>query len=148
MIEAARAYVGCPFHHQGRVHDGMDCIGLLVLAHEDAGLALEDCTTYARHPDPEQLLHHLRRNFDEVPAKVAGPGDVLVFWMRKVRRQPGEPRERLPQHVALLTDYGLIHTWSQVARGRGEQGKVVETVFDDAWRRRVLSAWRHPGRVD
>jgi len=121
------------------VRAGLDCIGLLVLAHQDAGLELKDCTTYARRPNPAQLLHHIERNFDEIPLDEAGPGDALVFWFQRPNR---------PMHVALLTDYGMVHTWSQVARGRGEQGKVVETGFPEAWRKRRHSAWRHPERED
>ena len=44
---------------------------------------------------------------------------------------------REPQHVALITDKGIIHSYSGV-------GKVVEHALDESWRRRIVAAYRYP----
>ncbi len=44
---------------------------------------------------------------------------------------------REPQHVALITDHGIIHSYSGV-------GKVVEHSLDERWRQRIAAAYRFP----
>ncbi len=44
---------------------------------------------------------------------------------------------REPQHVALVTDHGIIHSYSGV-------GKVVEHGLDDRWQQRITAAYRFP----
>ena len=44
---------------------------------------------------------------------------------------------REPQHVALISDKGIIHSYSGV-------GKVVEHGLDDRWQQRISAAYRFP----
>jgi hypothetical protein len=44
---------------------------------------------------------------------------------------------REPQHVALITDHGIIHSYSGV-------GKVVEHGLDERWQQRISAAYRFP----
>ena len=121
FIAAARSYVGAPFHHQGRTRHGVDCIGLVVCAARDAGLALVDRTDYPR--DPNGLLPvELARQFAAVESAQAG--DILLMRFR------GEP-----QHVAILADATLIHGYASI-------GRVVEHGLDAKWRRRIVAAYR------
>ena len=121
FIAAARSYVGVPFHHQGRTRHGVDCIGLVVCAARDAGLALVDRTDYPR--DPNGLLPlELARQFQEVDPALAG--DILLMRFR------GEP-----QHVAILAGETLIHGYASI-------GRVVEHGLDAKWRRRIVAAYR------
>ena len=61
------------------------------------------------------------------------PGDILVFWINE--------RNRRPQHIALKSDYGMIHTYQDI-------GRVVEHVMDFRWIERFICAYRFPGLED
>ncbi len=125
IITCALAYVGVEFVHQGRhPQKGLDCIGLLVLAHQDAGYDVSDWTTYSRQPDPTTLFKHLALNFERVDREPA-EGDCLLFNYRR----------RGPQHVGLFDGAGgLIHTWADI-------GRVVYNPHDERWLRRLHSVW-------
>ncbi len=121
FIAAARSYVGVPFRHQGRTRHGVDCIGLVVCAARDAGLALVDRTDYPR--DPNGLLPvEMARQFAAV--ETGQGGDILLMRFR------GEP-----QHVAILAGETLIHGYASI-------GRVVEHGLDAKWRRRIVAAYR------
>lgn len=126
LLATGRSWIGTPWHHQGRLPGvGLDCVGLPVCLAAHFGLPLSDCHDYARLPNPDKLLGHLAENLDPIAAAEARPGDILVFWLRRQR----------PQHVGVLTDYGLLHTHQGV-------GFVTEHGLGDLWRRRIHSAWR------
>lgn len=121
FIAAARSYVGVPFHHQGRTRHGVDCVGLVVCAAREIGIALADRTDYPR--DPNGLLPmEMARQLAAVES--ARPGDILLMRFR------GEP-----QHVAILAGETLIHSYASI-------GRVVEHGQDAKWRRRVVAAYR------
>jgi len=131
LHEAARAYLGTPFRHQGRSRSGLDCIGLLVLALADAGRAVADVTTYGRDPHNGLLEANLIREFGPAIAKEdARPGDLVAMaYLGRVTR-----------HVAVLGDYpegglSLIHTDQTL-------GRVVEHRLDGVWARRITGVWR------
>lgn len=79
LDEAARGYVGVPWRHLGRSREGLDCIGLVLLAARDCGLDAVDPAPYAREPSSQRLRQELAQVLDEVPVADARPGDVLVF---------------------------------------------------------------------
>lgn len=127
VINAARAYIGTPFRHQGRVKGlGVDCVGLVAGVATDLGLTVLDRTGYGRQPYRGELEAAL----DEQPmlARVFGepePGDVLVMGFAGP-----------PQHVGILTDNGtMIHAWESA-------GKVTEHTFSGSWRSRVRRVYR------
>lgn len=78
ILEAGRGLVGIPWHHLGRTREGVDCVGLVLLAYRAAGLELEDSRYPRGHRGPE-LLEHIARQGREVYAGAALPGDVLLF---------------------------------------------------------------------
>lgn len=123
VVEAARAYRGVPWRHQGRSRTGMDCAGLIVLAYRDAGVELKDLIGYTRHPWRDGLVGALRDNFKSVEG-APQPGDVLLFRVTKE-----------PQHLAIATDRGMIH--SHV----GSPG-VVEHGMDAYWLDRLVGVYR------
>ena len=128
IIDAARACLGTPFHHQARVVGvGMDCIGLLVYAASRVGIRLQDCTQYKRKPDGKDLIDRLTKQLD--PVNDAENGDILVFWIK---------RPHLPQHVAIKTDKGIIHTDASI-------GRVVEVPLESRWEKRLHSTFRFKG---
>ncbi len=123
--EYARTLLGTPWAHQGRTSDGVDCVGLCVLALRAAGVTVPDRTDYGRDPDGT-----LRTALD---ACMDGPhgdpraGDVVLI------------RFRAERHVGIVGEdaHGLtlIHADSHNRR-------VVEHRIDDRWRARIVGAWR------
>lgn len=124
VITATRAYLDVPFVHLGRSLAGLDCIGLHVLALRDLGIIIEDCPDYERVPSQDDLQTYVAKACNKV-SRAPAPGFYVSTWVAK---------RGVPQHLALITDRGMIHTWS-------EPGKVVEHPFDAYWRKRVVSVW-------
>ncbi|MBI4384129.1 MAG: C40 family peptidase [Nitrospinae bacterium] len=131
IVRKAREYLGTPFHHQGRTKGrGVDCVGLVVCVLRELGPEIDDCRTYPQTPDSGLLLNKLRQHLEEIPIDRAVSGDVYLMTIMGY-----------PQHVAFLTDIGIIHTHQQV-------GRVVETGLDHAWRRRIVKAFTIAGISD
>lgn len=123
LIAIARTWLDVPFRHQGRSRRGVDCGGLLIGIGLEAGLDIIPPDTYSRSPDTALIRSALLANCRAVPLAAAQPGDVLLLAFA------GEP-----QHVALLTDIGLLHAWAK-------PGKVVEHRIDPTWQRRLVAAY-------
>ena len=125
MINAARACLNTPFHHQGRVQGvGLDCIGLVIIALRKVGVEVQDRTDYGRRPDGKSLVAALEAH-GAVCVDVWQAGDILLFRY-----------DRQPQHVALVTgEDSMIHSFAPA-------GKVVETVIGDYWKRRLTGVYR------
>lgn len=125
MIAAARACLGTPFHHQGRLPGvGLDCIGLIVVALQAVGCIVADRRDYARRPDGTALAAALAAH-GAVRVDAPLPGDVLLFAF-----------DGQPQHVAMLSAPDcIIHAYAPA-------GKVVEVCLNGSWRRRVVAFWR------
>jgi hypothetical protein len=47
---------------------------------------------------------------------------------------------RFPQHIAIVTELGIIHTYAQV-------GCVVEHALNATWRARIVDAYAFPGVI-
>lgn len=123
VVTAARLYLGCPYHHQGRSRYGIDCAGLVVAAYRELGIELQDLPAYGREPWRDGLRQTVELNFSLVDGP-AEPGDILLL---RVRREP--------QHLAIVTDTGIIHAYASV-------GKVVETRLDKHWFDRIVGIYR------
>lgn len=126
IVEAARAMIGTPFHHQGRAPGiGLDCAGLVVCSYRAAGLPIIDRIDYSELPRPAEMEYQIRRNSVQIDPDSLAAGDVL--WLRF-----GEP-----QHLAIYTGAGtIVHALST-------RGMVCEHGFRAPWTRRLVSAWRH-----
>lgn len=124
LISKAREWLDTPFHHQGRVKGvGVDCIGVLVGVMREFGIQLPDHYHYPREPYgilEKKLDLHLERTDRQI-------GAVALFRIRNA-----------PQHVAIITDKGMIHSYSPIK-------KTVETVIDEKWERRFLWCYALPG---
>ena len=130
IVEKAREYLGTPFHHQGRLKfKGIDCIGLLVGVAKELGIFHHDNTEYSRDPDGKTLIEELEKVLDPIPVENVGPGDILVFWFQR--------RTRHPQHVGIVTDVGVIHTYEKC-------GRVVEGTIGK-FQRHVSHAFKFRG---
>jgi cell wall-associated NlpC family hydrolase len=126
IINAARAYLGCRYHHQGRTRAGIDCAGLLVCVAREVGISTEgDQMGYSRTPDGMSL----KRALDDFGVRVDTfqPGDFLLMRF-----------DSQPQHIAIVTDVGIIHSYLSARR-------VVEHRLSDDWRARIVRAYAFPG---
>lgn len=91
-------------------------------------MPVQDYTNYDRLPDGVTLTKELEGQLvrkDGPPE----PGDVLLFRITK-----------MPQHVAICTDLGLIHAHL------GSK-TVVETVFSAQLRNRLIAVYSIPGVI-
>lgn len=130
IIAAARAEIGTPFAHQGRLSGkALDCIGLAFVVartwHD-----LPDTPAYGRRP----MSGMLEQGFDAHPLLVRVPAPIAggILLMRFGAD---------PQHVAICAGDTIIH-------GYGQVGKVVEHRFSDVWRKRVVRAYRFRDMTD
>lgn len=129
LDEAARAWLGVPFVHQGRTREGLDCIGLLVMSARGCGLSIHDRTDYPRHPNANLLDRCMAEQLEgPLPASGLNAGCVVTIDFR------GAPR-----HVAIVGEQGgrqtLIHTSYGV-------GRVIEHGLDQKWLSRIHAVYR------
>lgn len=125
VVNEARKWLGAPWQHQGRTKHGIDCVGLIIKVAHGLKLTDYDYTGYGRVPDGQTLKRLVEEHLD--PAGVDEVGAVLLLRFMQA-----------PQHLAIRTDVGMIHAYAHV-------GKVIETSFDDRWRKRVVGAYRFRG---
>ncbi len=149
IVAEARAWMGTPWHHQGRKKGvGCDCIGLVlgVLHHagarsrklDGAGNPVPftafDRTDYAPDPNSQRLKVTLDTHLRPIAVESIRAGDVLLFKV-----------VHLPQHVGIVADHpcgeglSLIHAYSGA-------GKVVEESLASSWLTRCIAAYRVPGQ--
>lgn len=81
VVHAAREWLDVPYHHQGRVRAGLDCVGVLIVTGRALGLfpPAFDFTRYGRSPVgllDALLAEHL------VPLPAPEPGAVVAIrWV-------------------------------------------------------------------
>jgi len=135
----ARAWLGTSFQHQGCLKGvACDCIGLVkgvgmalgLVDYNPASVEAKSFASYSMQPDSQRMREGLATWLVPILVDDAALGDVLFMaWGRE------------PQHVALVTDRGIIHSYSSV-------GKVVEHSLDAQWKRRIVAAYRYPAFLD
>jgi cell wall-associated NlpC family hydrolase len=130
IIDEARTWLNVRWVHQGRSRAGVDCIGIVIKVAHALDIFTFDTFDYSRQPDPNRLRELIGEHMDKIMINDARIGDVLLMRF-----------EREPQHVAFVTDAGILHAYAQVRR-------VVEHGFDDIWRSRVVGAYRYRGLED
>jgi len=129
IIAAARACLGTPFKHLGRVPGkALDCAGLAKASAEGAGYPVVDMDSYGRTPANGLLEEKL----DAQPClkrvyRSPQAGDLLLM------RFKGDP-----QHLAICAGETIIHAWQTV-------GKVSEHRFTDEWKSRVVRVYEFTG---
>lgn len=132
IVVKAREYLGTPWQHQGRRKGlGVDCAGLIICVAHELGLSEFDVTDYGRTPNPQRMGELLDAHMDRVFVSQAEPGDVL--WMAF---------DADPQHLAIVTDIGIIHALSNLSGGIS---RVAEHRLNYTWRQRIRRAYRYRG---
>lgn len=142
LIACARQLIGVRFVHQGRSVEGLDCLGLLLVAATNAGISLNGMTPdaldvphYGMRPDVQLLKHKLDTYLIPIDRDAVRAGDVVLLKV-----------DGSPQHLALLTDYpmqgelGMIHAYAP-ARA------VVEHRYDRYWCTLTYRVYRLPNYV-
>lgn len=141
VVTAARGWLGTPWKHQASVKAvGADCIGLVGgvalevgLAEAKAWAADPKCKGYGRAPDPSMLLLACDMYLERIAIGAAKPADILLF------KNDGGVH---PQHFAIVSEPGyIIHAFAQ-------SRKVAENRLDDAWKSRIVRAYRYRGIID
>lgn len=138
VVEAARCWIGTPYHHQASLRGvGCDCLGLI------RGVWRDLCGAEPETPPPytpeggeglgtEMLAEAALRHLAPVAPGQERPGDVLLFrW-----------RSHLPaRHCAILaTPERIIHAH--------DGAEVAEVAFTRWWRRHLSHAFSFPGVSD
>lgn len=134
LVKEARSYLGTPYHHLGRLKGvGVDCIGVVMGLAKFVGIEFDTAGwIYPKNGAGVKLNHELGRYLLIIPTCFATSGDVATFCLFG---------EEQPQHVGVLTDYGLLHTHAGV-------GKVVEHLYSHQWQKRASAAFRFKEVVD
>jgi murein DD-endopeptidase / murein LD-carboxypeptidase len=126
LIAAARSFAGVPFRHYGFDRHGVDCVGLILAAAEEAGL-------FAYRPPPYSRGDHSRliAEVERFAVKAAGPpqpGDLLVMRTRNE-----------VTHLALVSErQTIIHAHEKV-------GRVVEQALTVQVLAQVFVCYRWKG---
>lgn len=130
FVKAARALRGARWRHRGRARWAVDCIGLIVLAGEDAGMRLNDQVGYGREPWDDQLRRACIAHWGyPLSAEHAQPGDVAL-----IRWGTGEP-----SHLAIIgnhPDGGLTLIHAHTLHG------VIEQSLADRFVQVVVEVYR------
>jgi hypothetical protein len=129
MVEAARSYIGVPFFHAGRNRNGLDCVGLLVLATHDVGIDVFDEISYSPIINANYLKSRIDKCCHKIDEADASPGDMVLFRVG-----------RSEQHMALVTevnghDTRIIHSFQTI-------GRVIEHELDAHWQNRIAGFYR------
>lgn len=127
IVAAARAAIGTPFRHQGRIAGrGLDCAGLAIHCAQQAGIEVYDESGYPRQPGGGRLEAAFAKQpgLMRVPVNDLQDGDILLMTF-----------EGQPQHVAIVAGINIIHAYEPT-------GKVVEHGLTKFWRSRIVRAYR------
>lgn len=138
IVDAARLWLGTPYHHQASLRAvGCDCLGLVRGVWRDLlGQEPETPPPYSPYGAEslcrETLADAALRHLLPVAVEAVRPGDVLLFrW-----------REHLPaKHCAILSQPDrIIHAHDGAA--------VAEVAFTPWWQRHLSHAFSFPGVTD
>ena len=113
FIAAARSYIGTPWRHQGRSGNGVDCVGLVVLAARQCGIEAPLEANYGRFQNYGQAKWHLKEFCRRVGVPL--PGDLVLY----------KTTQNL--HLAVITEIDETHRPIKVVHAQSETMKVVET---------------------
>lgn len=133
LVSAARACIGTPWRHQGRVPgQHLDCAGLIRYTGIASGLLdrSRDFTAYGRWPQPARMGEILTDFFTihRPNPENMKPGSIL--WLKIL----GDP-----MHLAIYTGDSIIHA---VSSG---PARVVEHGFRGPWPKRIhaILEWKN-----
>lgn len=128
-INYARSLIGVKWRHRGRKPWAVDCVGLVALSLQAAGITVQDATDYGREPWQDNLQARLQKRFGSpILEQQWQAGDIAVF----------KAPNRGPCHIGFLADYkyggfSLLHSHAQ--------HNTIEHALDDRWRRMLVEVY-------
>ena len=137
IIAAARAEIGTPFRHQGRIPGkALDCAGLVVTVAAAIGADYIDQQGYSRHPSDGLLEAALDNQPCLVRVALADmqAGDVLLMHIA------GDP-----QHLAIYAGFNQQAQSETIIHAEIRARKVCEHRLSDEWRGRIVRVYRFRG---
>ena len=133
VAQAALAWVGTPYRHQGRLRGvACDCAGLVIGVAHQLDLTDFDTADYGRVPDGRTIAALCAQHLVPVPPADLAEGHVVVMrW-----------GSALPNHLAIVAAHplgglSLVHALAR-------QRRVAQMRLDEALRAAIVSAWRFP----
>lgn len=135
IVDAARAWIGTPYRHQGsRKKVGCDCLGLVrgvwaEVTGEQAQAPGAYAPDWAERAGNDRLLIAAQNHCgDAISLTDARPGDIVLFrWRAGVSAK----------HAGILSSSDhFIHAYEPVG--------VIESVLVPSWRRRIAAVHRIP----
>jgi NlpC/P60 family putative phage cell wall peptidase len=135
IVEAARAWIGTPYHHQASTRlAGTDCLGLVrgvwrdVYGH-DAEVPPAYSRDWAEATGIETMLEAASNHMQAVSPSLAAPGDVLIFRLRA---------GCVAKHAGIKASAtSFIHAMEGMT--------AAEVALGPWWQRRIAAAFRFPG---
>jgi NlpC/P60 family putative phage cell wall peptidase len=137
IVATARGWIGTPYVHQAsRKGAGADCLGLVrgVWAElgGDAPATVPPYTPdWSQGPGDELLLREAAARLTRLDPAEAGPGDVIVFRMR---------RSAVAKHLGIIAETGTAATFIHAYSGHA----VLESPLTPPWARRIAAYFRFP----
>ena len=139
IVEAARGWIGTPYHHQASVrHVGTDCLGLVRGVWKELyGADAEKPPAYSRDwaeaSRSEAMLEAADRHLVAKPIAAMTIGDVVVFRLRA---------GMVAKHAAIVTVPAMMVPAMMVHAIEG--APVAEVPLTNWWRRRIAGAFQFP----
>lgn len=137
VVREAHGWLGVPYKQAGATREGVCCAGLPF----GVGKALGQIPAGAKvpahnplRPNPRVLVETVGAYGYEIPLGDARPGDVIVLSFEG---------RRLPRHLAIRTDAGLIQLFPAASIAR-----VCAHGLDANWSSMMLAAYRYKGVRD
>jgi cell wall-associated NlpC family hydrolase len=130
----ARKWLRTPYRKRGRSHDGVDCIGFLVMVGRAFEVPHQDELDYSTWPAQDLLiLKKLDQYLDRLPPSTDLPGTIGVF-----------AEARLPGHVGI---FSLKERVVHLIHARIHPGRVIEEPWGQVPRRelRLIALFGFPG---
>ncbi|PWE30656.1 peptidase [Maritimibacter sp. 55A14] len=138
-VRIARGWIGTPYMHQASARGaGADCLGLLRGVWRGLyGAEPETVPPYTMdwsEPSHREVLWQAaERHLIALPEGAAGPGEVLLFRMR---------RGAVAKHLGISARTGAVPTFIHAYSGH----MVVENPLSAPWARRIVARLQFPER--
>lgn len=133
IVEAARSWVGTPYHHQAALKGiGCDCVGLVRGVYQEVlGVNPKFDLSYSADWGDVNGNEKLIEAADKylVRAEALGPGKVILLRMAK---------DRVAKHCMILTSpLTAIHAVNR--------NPVTEITLSSWWKNRIVLVYKFPG---
>ena len=137
IVEAARTWIGTPYHNQASLKGvGCDCVGLArgiyreVYGHEPK-VNLSYSPDWGDHNGNEEIIAAADRFLEPLELDRLHPGCVILIRLRK---------HLTAKHCLIYTgDNRVIHAFNN--------NRVLEEVMSDRWWKLVVRAYSYPDEV-